>query len=533
MRSGATSARFASSREVPVVAQRTARYWQSWIAGVAVLALVVRMAWNQGGYFPDSYLSAGAIAFGVLGALLLVRIPRFVISTGGLVSLASLAAFTAWTALSTDWSTAHQAGVEAMQRDLTYVGLFGLALMAAGSGRYARQVVWGVLAVIVIVVGGALLSRLYPNLVPSPRVAAQDLGGYRLNYPLGYWNALGALGAMGAVLALGLAADLRTGVGLRALTAGVAVALAIATYLTLSRGAAIALVVGIVVLALMTVRHGSLALTLAIVAGGSALAIVRLQSFPALVDSPTLPPGQPAAGRSFGGELIGIVASAMVLNGLVAAARRSDAVMAVVGRGRQAARIAMLAIALTLLVTGFAQAGNVDHFVSRQFNAFWSTAGETSPAAGRARFNSLNGTRGDVFRVAWNGFKAHPVLGDGVGSFRNRWLRERPIYENVRNAHSLELETLSEEGLIGFALLALFIGTVITAAIRARLSPLGLGRAQGAAVSAACAVWLIHSAFDWDWQMTGLTGITFVLAATLLPARGDERRSAAAGPDGA
>jgi hypothetical protein len=58
-----------------------------------------------------------------------------------------------------------------------------------------------------------------------------------------------------------------------------------------------------------------------------------------------------------------------------------------------------------------------------------------------------------------------------------------------------------------------------------------LPRSHAAAVGAACAVWVAHSAVDWDWQMPALTGCVLVLAATLYPV-GTRRRTGVAGRNG-
>ena len=144
--------------------------------------------------------------------LLLATLPRYRLSTHALVGLGALAGLAAWTGLSTTWSVSPYGALDAANRSLLYVAIFGLALVAAGSGRFARHLVWATLAAILFVVGAGLLSRVYPNLVPSPNFAA-GFAGYRLNYPLSYWNAFGALAATGTVLAFGLAADPRTRVG--------------------------------------------------------------------------------------------------------------------------------------------------------------------------------------------------------------------------------------------------------------------------------------------------------------------------------
>jgi O-antigen ligase len=154
--------------------------------------------------------------------------------------------------------------------------------------------------------------------------------------------------------------------------------------------------------------------------------------------------------------------------------------------------------------------------VDRQWDDFMqpATAGQQ---AGANRLTNTRGTRSDLYRVAIDGFEAHPLQGDGAGSFRQRWLRRRDVDESVQNAHSLELETLGETGAVGALLLLAFLSALITAAIRARVRPGGLPRAQVAAVGGAAAVWLVHSFVDWDWQQPALTGVVLVLCTTLLP----------------
>jgi hypothetical protein len=204
--------RSASARDV------AGRAWAPLLAGVAAGVAIIRMSWDVGGYFPPSYLSAGAIAFGACGLLLVLTRPRYVVATNALLALGALAGLAAWTGLSALWSPAPERAIEAMQRDLVYLGLLGLGLLAAGSGRYARQLVWGVLAVVLIVCGASLLSRVYPDVVATPDIPSATLT-YRLAYPLTYWNALGAMAAVGTVLAFGLSADPRTPWPLRGLAA--------------------------------------------------------------------------------------------------------------------------------------------------------------------------------------------------------------------------------------------------------------------------------------------------------------------------
>jgi hypothetical protein len=164
-------------------------------------------------------------------------------------------------------------------------------------------------------------------------------------------------------------------------------------------------------------------------------------------------------------------------------------------------------------------------FVSRQWRDFMRPAVQAE--GGTARLTTARGTRSDLYRVAIDGFEAHPLRGDGAGGFEVRWARTRDVQEDVRNAHSLELETLGELGLVGIVLLLAFLGAIVAAAVRSRLRPGGLGRGQTAAVAAAFSVWLAHSFVDWDWQMPAVTGCALLLGASMLPhGRVRRRRSA-------
>src|SRR6478735_1335375 len=133
------------------------------VAGAVACAIVLGLAWQSGGYFPDATLKAGCAAFAVLALLLLVRPPAWTLSGPSLLALSGLGLLAAWTGLSARWSAMPDVALEDFQRDLVYAGLFGLGLLAAGSGRYSRHVAWAALAAMVAICAGGLASRLYPG----------------------------------------------------------------------------------------------------------------------------------------------------------------------------------------------------------------------------------------------------------------------------------------------------------------------------------------------------------------------------------
>jgi hypothetical protein len=463
-------------------------------AAAAALGVVGGLAFDAGGYFPTAYLEGGAVALAVLGVLVAVQLPRYALSAHGLAGLGSLALLAAWTGLSAAWSPAPDGALADLQRDLLYVALFGLGLLAAGSGRHAVLVGRVVLAVIVVIVCAGLVH---------------GAGGGRLSYPLTYWNAFGALAAVGVVLAAGMGSDPRAPVPVRALCGAAVVPLADAVYLSLSRGTWLALMVGAVVLVALGAHRGSLLLTVGVAGTAATLAIA-------------------------GGPVVPLTVAAGAVIWVIAAGRASPLLMQALRRVVRPLLIVLAGLAVLAALAAYAAKadaveGHADRalrsagdFVSRQWQDFLRPT--TGVDEGRARLTTAKGTRSDLYRVAFDGFEAHPIYGDGAGGFTVRWMQQRRVYEQVRDAHSLELETLGELGVIGGLALLAFLVTLGWAAVSSRIRPAALPRSHAAAVGAACSVWVAHSAVDWDWQMPALTGCVLVLAATLYPV-GRRRRT--------
>ena len=507
-----------------------ARAWPALPAIAIIVFLLLRLGFDQGGYFPASFIPAAAIAFIAL-AVLLVYPARTRFSTPALVAIGSLAAFACWTGLSRAWSVVPDVPLLDMQRAMLYVALFGLALLAADSGRNARLLVWCVLGVIVVIVGAGLLSRLQPDLVASSMEA--QIFAYRIDHPLQYWNAYGALASVGAVLATGLAADARGIAVLRATAAGAAVLLLVAMYLSLGRGAWAALILGLVLLVVIAPNRGSLLLTLVIAGGAAIVAILRLRGYPALVQDPKAGSGQAAQGNIFTRELVALVLLAVVAQAVTAFIRLTPLLERQMKVLRKYALIGGGTLVILAAVGGYVVKGaevegttttavnDATDWLDRQWQDFLDPT--TSPGAGTARLTSAKGARSDGYRVAIDGFEERPLIGGGAGSFEVRYARDRDIDTKIRDAHSLPLETLGELGAVGMLVLLGFLGAVVLAVRRALAGRGSIRSAEAAAVAAAFTVWFVHACVDWDWEMPALTGTALVLAAALFQ-RGRRRR---------
>src|SRR5207253_3550789 len=106
---------------------------------------------------------------------------------------------------------------------------------------------------------------------------------------------------------------------------------------------------------------------------------------------------------------------------------------------------------------------------------------------------SLGSNRYDFWRVALGRFEAHPVEGVGARGFYSAYLERRRSHESPLRAHSVYLDALSEEGIVGFALLVGALGLLVAALVRR------LDRAAVAAAFAAGVYFLTHAGVDWLW----------------------------------
>ncbi len=82
---------------------------------------------------------------------------------------------------------------------------------------------------------------------------------------------------------------------------------------------------------------------------------------------------------------------------------------------------------------------------------------------GVQRFADLGSGRYDFWRVAVNGFVAHPVGGLGQDNFAQAYVAARHTSEEPAWIHSLELRLLAHTGAVGFALFVAFVVCAIAA----------------------------------------------------------------------
>jgi O-antigen ligase len=218
------------------------------IAAAGVAATLVAVSMADGGFFVDEWRWTGLTVLCFVAVSVLVG-DRIGMASGELRLLAALAALAVWTFLSAVWSSEPRSSVLEVERDLVYLaGLVGVLLVANAVGVAALA--GGLLAGIAIVCAYSLGQWIAaaPSLHRLPLLIG----------PIGYSNGLGALAAMGIVLAVGLA--IAGAPRERAAALSALIVLAPTLVLTESRGAWLALVLGLATTAACLPRRSLLSL---------------------------------------------------------------------------------------------------------------------------------------------------------------------------------------------------------------------------------------------------------------------------------
>jgi O-antigen ligase len=489
-------------------------------------APVLYLALRGGGYDRIVYSEVGLavwwlVLLGALaGVLPLGKLGRLAWVTAGL-----LGAFVVWTAIASGWSASAERTIGELGRVATYLGLFVLSLCVIRRDTI-RPLVTGLAAAFAIVSLLAVLSRLYPGAFPADQVEAFFPGSRsRLSYPLNYANGTGNFLALGLPLLLALSTRGRWLAGQAVIAAGLPVA-ALGLVMTASRGGILTAVVGLVVFyALAPDRLPKLA-TGAIAAAGSAILIIGFLHRHG-VRSGLSTPLAVSQRHQLALMLVLVCAGVALLQiaiGLASRYARRPRIL-LVGRGRAA----QLALGVLVVAVIAAVAVGVPGRLSHQWTVFKRTD-TTGVASGNVytRLGTVAGShRYQYWKTAGKAFNSKPVAGIGPGTFEFYWAQHGPIYEFIRNAHSLYLETLAEAGLIGFALIASFLLVLLGAGVGRSLRAPPLARVSLAAATATVAAFCASAAYDWMWQLACAPVAAVLLGGAIVSYRSPERSSGA------
>ena len=459
------------------------------LLGLTAGLVVGGLAFANGGYFPVSWGWSGlALLWLAVTALVL----GIAVEAGALecMWLGVLAALTAWVALSLFWTSSVPETVLELERTLVYVAAVGVGILLLRRSSVHTLLV-GIWAAVVVVSTYAVATRLFPE-----RLGVFDpVSGYRLSYPVGYWNAFGILAAIGALLALGLAA--RSGPVVRCLAAGSMVVLLLTLYFTFSRGGWIAFFAGLVATIALDRRRLQLITVTVVLAPWPVLAIWAASTSGALTHAGA---GVTAASRD-GHGLAVIAVSLVFAAGLAILALDWLEAAVTVPHGLQRLYVGTLVFILAAsLIVVFGRYGFPPTLARKAYNAFSSTSPDQGANLNKRLFSLSGNGRSEQFHTAWQEVTDHPVLGGGAGSYADYWFQHRRVSATVHDAHNLYLETLAELGAPGLILLLLVLGMPFAAVKRARAATPLAAAACGAYVA-----FLLHAGIDWDWEMPAVT----------------------------
>ena len=463
----------------------------------------------SGGYFATSWGWTAVALFWALALALLLR-NTVAIGVAEGVFFAAFVLFAGWIWLGTTWSQSAPRSFLEGERVLVYVAAAAAALLLIHR-RTVPLLLGGVLVAIVGISGYGLATRLFPN-----RIGIFDpVAGYRLEGPIGYWNALGIFAVIGALLALGFAA--RGGSPItRGLGASALAILLPTIYFTYSRSAWIVLALGLISVVVYERRRLQLVTAFGLAVAAPAVAVLIASRSTALTHQTASIAAATHDGKRFALVVLAAALASWLLAAGLAIAERSVTPPRLLLVGYTVLLVALLAAALAEAVARY---GSPSTVAQHAYDSFVANSGQRSGDTNlNNRLFSFSGSgRAQLWKVAWRDYKGHPWLGSGPGTYEQRWDRYRSLIGNVRDAHSLYLEQLAEVGPFGLALLVIALATPLALAVRARGAPLA-----GAALAAYVA-FLVHAAVDWDWEVPAVTLAALLCGVALLASRRPER----------
>jgi O-antigen ligase len=479
---------------------------------LAPVALICGLALAGGGFDVSDRHIAGLAVWGVVVALLVfgagsaVKLERPLYWAGGLIVCLSLLC-----AISSLWSGSVELSVIEADRVAVYLGFFVAAFLIAQTDERRQRFAEGLAIAVALVAVLGLASRLLPHVFD----VGSSLGsGPRLNYPLGYWNANGALLGIGVALLL-WSSRRAASAALRWLSAAAIPISLLALYLTYSRGGLLALVVACACLIALSRDRLWLLATLAIGILGALPAMLAVQARQALADNL----GN-AEAVDQGVTVLLILLAGIALSLLLVAALRweerregalSERAVAISRNPRVLQGIALTG-ALLAIVAAIAVGGRAwDRFSSPDIQF---------PSNPQSHFTDLGGAgRHDFYAAAVDAFGEAPVLGHGAGTYQFSWEQLRTIELPVHDAHSLYLEAFAELGAVGGLLVLGLVGWLLWCAFAAWRNAAEPQRERYAALLAAMLAFAVSAGFDWFWEIPALGAVFFLAAGVVVAAR--------------
>jgi len=473
-------------------------------------------AWQKGAYFGTVFLP-GLVILSVGAGLLIAFAPwrlRLRLSTPITVTIAALIGLGCWELLSAVWSPAPDNAIAAGQRVLGYAIAFGLGVLLCN--LLGRRMLLSVapLAFAGAVVG--LITAFTMLTTGNPSSVLETEG--TLEFPFGYRNAEAAFFAICLFPALTMAIDRELDWRIRAAALAASTLCIDLIILAQSRASLPALLIAVIVFVLASPMR---------IRAASWLGLAALAAVPTVPAMTSLFSASTDGVAGVSGELhtaalitLLTTAAGAVLGGLAARNElRLPGFRTVSRHGNRTVGRVIAGIAAVGVVGFLVSVGNPASWIDARVDEFRSGVSPDLSSEGTRFGFSAGSDRYDAWRVALSDLGDDPIFGGGGGAYRYSYLEKREsTVQNLRDAHSVEFETLAEYGLIGFGLLAAAIVGAFAGAIRARdLGP--SARLLTAAALGSGSYWFVHTSVDWFWPYPAIAApVLALLGSAAAPA---------------
>jgi len=433
----------------------------------------------------------------------------------GAVPVWLFAALAALTIASIAWSVQPANSWIEANRTVSYLAAFGgaAALARLAPGRWPA-LVGGLAGTATVLCGYSLLAKVFPATFDP----LDPLG--RLRLPFDYWNAVGLLAALGLPACLWAGARRERARALRALAVPAVAVLITAIVLSYSRSALAVAVIGLAIwFALVPLRLRAAAVLGCGAAGAGVLISWALATHPLTNDHESLA-ARTSAGHSFGLLLV-LVLGALTAVGF-AVAFAIDRIP-VPSQLRRRIATALLCLAALIPVAAVAGLAASSRGLSGEISYAWRSLTNSNNGVGdnAGRLLELGNSRSYYWH---EGLKVgdHALLkGVGAAGFATAQGRYATSQKVAQHAHSYEVETFADFGLLGVAIsFALLIAWAIAAARAVALrrtvpAELDAERAGLQTLLVVVIAYGLQASIDWTWFIPGTTLLALVCAGWL------------------
>ncbi|MHB8767940.1 MAG: O-antigen ligase family protein [Thermoleophilia bacterium] len=486
-----------------------------------VMALNAYAIFSNGAYFQGPMTVCIVGAWSVV-LLLLFANPRETLSGWSVPVLIIVSLFGIlwiWTGLSVFWSVSPDQSWIEFNRTGGYLAIYLLGAMISRQPHVRTLAP----ALFLMAATSAAIYGIGTKGLPSIIDNLENVG--RVSVPIGYSNAMGLLMAMAYPMSLYFAGDHRRHWMLRLASMLTGIPLLLCLFFTLSRGATLAFCAGLVFyFAVTPFRLKAFGLLI------TSLIPVFLISLWTVIQDALLQDGvETALKLSPASSLRWYLAFALTFSGLVFVAAL------LIGRyvsfpkiiTRVAGVFTLISLITVTAVSGALFVTSKTSFVDWSRQAYHDFRWSIPAEAGAGRFLEMGSSgRWQLWEEAVANWEDNPVGGTGGQSFPLVHLMRRTTSQlYVKQPHGLPFRLLAELGSVGFLLgitllMAIFISLSRLLCRMRKHQDVGLV----AAIGTVMLTYLIHTSFDWDWNMFALSMIFFLFSG-LITAWPSEKKS--------